>query len=80
MSETFTYLSVIDLFDGQQYSNLRKSNAYSNVRKLTGWWWNPTVYENPRTIIFKLVLWIGDKITNTDTRYNVHYITQVTIE
>jgi hypothetical protein len=29
-------VEVIDLFDGQQYSNLRRSNAYSNVRKLTG--------------------------------------------
>ena len=27
---------VIDLFDARQYSSLRKSNAYSNVRKLTG--------------------------------------------
>lgn len=29
-------VEVIDLFDGQQSSNLRKTNAYSNVRKLTG--------------------------------------------
>jgi len=29
-------VEVIDLFDGQQSSNLRKTNAYSNVRKLMG--------------------------------------------
>jgi hypothetical protein len=29
-------VEVIDLFDARQYSSLRKSNAYSNVRKLTG--------------------------------------------
>ena len=30
------YLSVIDLYDGEQYSNLSKTHAYSNVRKLNG--------------------------------------------
>ena len=30
------FFSVIDLFDGEQYSNLSKTNAYSNVRLLTG--------------------------------------------
>jgi hypothetical protein len=29
-------VAVIDLFDGEQYSNLRKTNAYSSVRKLVG--------------------------------------------
>ena len=30
------YISVIDLFDAGQYSSLRKTNAYSSVRKLAG--------------------------------------------
>ena len=29
-------VSVIDLYDGEQYSNLSKTHAYSNVRKLNG--------------------------------------------
>ena len=28
--------TVIDLYDGEQYSNLSKTHAYSNVRKLNG--------------------------------------------
>ena len=30
------YVAVIDLYDGEQYSNLSKTHAYSNVRKLNG--------------------------------------------
>ena len=33
---TFSNISVIDLFDAGQYSSLRKTNAYSSVRKLAG--------------------------------------------
>ena len=29
-------IAVIDLYDGEQYSNLSKTHAYSNVRKLNG--------------------------------------------
>ena len=32
----FDNISVIDLFDAGQYSSLRKTNAYSSVRKLAG--------------------------------------------
>ena len=65
LSNLLIYLfSVIDLFDAREYSTLRKTNAYSNVRTLTGW----TVKNNANSNVRTLTGWTVKNYANSNVR------------